>query len=57
MLQQFIFFASIVFSFIAWGVVTVRYIWDQAARNRTSMLSVAAATGATTTGDPKRCLT
>jgi len=29
MLQQFIFFASIVFSFIAWGVVTARYIWPE----------------------------
>jgi hypothetical protein len=29
MLQQLIFFASIVFSFIAWGVVTARYIWPE----------------------------
>jgi hypothetical protein len=29
MLQRFIFFASIVFSFIAWGVVTARYIWPE----------------------------
>lgn len=29
MLPQFSFFASIAFSFIAWGVVTVRYIWPE----------------------------
>ena len=29
MLQQLIFFASIVFSFIAWGMVTARYIWPE----------------------------
>src|SRR5215471_14128088 len=29
MLQQLIFFASILFSFIAWGVVTARYIWPE----------------------------
>ena len=29
MLQQLIFFASIVLSFIAWGVVTARYIWPE----------------------------
>jgi hypothetical protein len=29
MLQQLIFFASIAFSFIAWGVVTARYIWPE----------------------------
>jgi len=29
MLQQLIFFASIVFSFIAWGAVTARYIWPE----------------------------
>ena len=29
MLPQFSFFASIVFSFIAWGIVTARYIWPE----------------------------
>ena len=29
MLPQLCFFASIAFSFIAWGIVTARYIWPQ----------------------------
>jgi hypothetical protein len=29
MLSQLCFFASIAFSFIAWGIVTARYIWPQ----------------------------
>jgi hypothetical protein len=29
MLPQFSFFGSIAFSFIAWGIVTVRYIWPK----------------------------
>ena len=29
MLSQLSFFASIAFSFIAWGIVTARYIWPQ----------------------------
>ena len=29
MLQQFSFFASIAFSFIAWGIVASRYIWPE----------------------------
>ncbi|HET7098288.1 MAG TPA: hypothetical protein VFJ68_12930 [Casimicrobiaceae bacterium] len=29
MLPQFSFFASIAFSFVAWGIVTVRYIWPK----------------------------
>ena len=29
MLSQICFFASIAFSFIAWGIVTARYIWPQ----------------------------
>ena len=29
MLSQISFFASIAFSFIAWGIVTARYIWPQ----------------------------
>jgi hypothetical protein len=27
--EQFAFFASIAFSFIAWGIVTARYIWQE----------------------------
>src|SRR5262245_17074818 len=29
MLPQFSFFASIAFSFIAWGIVAARYIWPE----------------------------
>jgi hypothetical protein len=29
MLSQLCFFASIAFSFVAWGIVTARYIWPQ----------------------------
>jgi hypothetical protein len=29
MLSQLCFFASIAFSFIAWGIVTARYVWPQ----------------------------
>lgn len=29
MLSQLIFFASVAFSFVAWGIVTARYIWPK----------------------------
>jgi hypothetical protein len=34
MLQQLCFFGSIAFSFIAWGIVTARYIWPQLRRRQ-----------------------
>ena len=34
MLPQFCFFVSIAFSFIAWGIVTARYIWPELRRRQ-----------------------